>query len=357
MPIDMKQIRYGSRAIKDIEDLKKSSGTEGGTSFSGFFKPLDRDTSYSFGDNVYSPNLPSYFYLECYTSGTTGSTEPDMTSVGEEGLITDGTAVFMVRRLNLSPITTEYRNTYVRGREITESWESLVARVKKGDFSNLYIGDWKKATFKSGLSMIMEIAGIDTYYGAGSYEIGHHIDFISRDCLPGVQKMNSTATNNGTMYNNTPWGGSELYSSMNMSMFENLSDDLRPYIVEKHTYMEDRYSSKRDAKKNTALNWGNAGKLWVPSEIEVFGSFFIGEMLGATLPIQYPLFKIGGCKHIIKKVDVYGDGLTYKRCSWWLSTPHKDNSLGFCAVGSLGVVKWEPANSVGIYVPLCFRIG
>lgn len=43
---------------------------------------LQRNKTYAVGDIAYSPNLPSWAYLECITAGTTGDTEPDLTEVG-----------------------------------------------------------------------------------------------------------------------------------------------------------------------------------------------------------------------------------------------------------------------------------
>lgn len=55
---------------------------------------LQRNKTYAVGDIAYSPNLPSWAYLECITAGTTGDTEPDLTEAG--GVISDGTAQFKV---------------------------------------------------------------------------------------------------------------------------------------------------------------------------------------------------------------------------------------------------------------------
>lgn len=46
---------------------------------------LQRNKAYAVGDIAYSPNLPSWAYLECVTAGTTGSTEPDFSSVSSTG--------------------------------------------------------------------------------------------------------------------------------------------------------------------------------------------------------------------------------------------------------------------------------
>lgn len=46
---------------------------------------LARNKTYAVGDIAYSPNLPSYLYLECITAGTTGATEPDMSTIKSGG--------------------------------------------------------------------------------------------------------------------------------------------------------------------------------------------------------------------------------------------------------------------------------
>lgn len=43
---------------------------------------LARNKAYEVGDIAYSPNLPSWAYLECITAGTTGNDEPTFTTGG-----------------------------------------------------------------------------------------------------------------------------------------------------------------------------------------------------------------------------------------------------------------------------------
>ncbi len=66
---------------------------------------LQRNKAYSAGDIAYSPNLPSWAYLECTTAGTTGETEPDFSGVVTKKTITilniftvtDGTVTWRLR--------------------------------------------------------------------------------------------------------------------------------------------------------------------------------------------------------------------------------------------------------------------
>lgn len=65
---------------------------------------LRRNKAYAVGDIAYSPNLPSWAYLECKTAGTTGANEPDFTDVSTTGgasltlfTKTDGSVVWRLR--------------------------------------------------------------------------------------------------------------------------------------------------------------------------------------------------------------------------------------------------------------------
>lgn len=57
---------------------------------------LQRNTYYKVGEIVYSTKLPSWAYLECTQAGTTGNTEPNLSTVSEWGEVNDGSAKFRV---------------------------------------------------------------------------------------------------------------------------------------------------------------------------------------------------------------------------------------------------------------------
>lgn len=66
------------------------------TTFNAGLNILARNKAYAVGDIAYSPNLPSYLYLECTTAGTTGETEPNM-STESGAIVNDGTAQFSLK--------------------------------------------------------------------------------------------------------------------------------------------------------------------------------------------------------------------------------------------------------------------
>ena len=85
---------YVDSAIKSAVEATKS---EVDNKISKAHYYLNRNTAYKVGDIAYSPNLPSYLYLECTTAGTTGATEPDMSTVSGGVIVNDGTVQFSVK--------------------------------------------------------------------------------------------------------------------------------------------------------------------------------------------------------------------------------------------------------------------
>ncbi|MBQ6554128.1 MAG: hypothetical protein IJL89_02740 [Firmicutes bacterium] len=244
------------------------------------------------------------------------------------------------------------------GKELTESWASLNGRIRAGDFTGLHIGDYKTITLTTGEVVIMELAGVDQYYECGDSKIGHHADFISRDCLAGGRRMNEANNNNGTEAEKNPWLASELYQVLNdetTGIYAKLPSDLKPYIITKRALLEERYSSAGSVAADTGWAWKNMGKLWLPTEVEVFGHHTWSEpgygTGGGGCNLQYPIFA-GGAKHIIK-----GDGNGGSRCTWWEASAYRTSAATFCYVAYYGGAYGHDASNAGIRAPLCFRIG
>lgn len=67
--------------IADTYETKSDSNAKFNETAS-YTNRLQRNKTYKVGDIAYSPNLPSWAYLECVTAGTTGDTEPDFSTIG-----------------------------------------------------------------------------------------------------------------------------------------------------------------------------------------------------------------------------------------------------------------------------------
>ena len=246
------------------------------------------------------------------------------------------------------------------GKELTESWPELQTRIRAGNTRGIHIGDYKTITLTTGEVVVIEAAGIGHYYKCGyPTMIGHHVDFISRDCLAGAKVMNDTNVNNGTKEEPNPWRASKLFQTLNdevTGVFATLPADLKPLIIPKTALLERRYSEAGALEASTGWDWNNMGKLWLPTEVEVFGNTFwsdgdAGWTGGGGCNLQYPIF-YGGAKHIIK-----GAGNGGSRCSWWGASARRQSTANFCVAGGNGNADSLVATGAGVYVPLCFRIG
>lgn len=229
-------------------------------------------------------------------------------------------------------------------------WAWIKARIDAVNYEGLRIGDYIPFTMNSE-TIEAQIAGIDTYYNCGDTAIGHHIDFISRDCCSETVLWNTTATNNGTAEQTYPWLASNIYSVLNNTWYNYLPSALRNVIVTKRMLLETRYSSSGSLTASTGWGWQDMGKLWLPLCIEVLGSSCWGTQgYSVGLGIQYPIF-IGSKKYWIK-----GEGHDGSRTWWWTATPSGVSASRVVIVASYGIVSYGSASTSGGRAPVCFRI-
>lgn len=248
-------------------------------------------------------------------------------------------------------ITVEGPQLY-EGRELSEyTWSQIKTKIQNADFEDLRVGDYKTITLTDGEVVKMQIAGIDTYYRTIDEQLGHHIDWISKDCLTDPVQWNTTSNNNGNADNPCPYEISNVKKYLNETIYPKLPSDVQAVISNKRTLMEERYSASGALTDSTSCRWLNLGKLWLPNEYEVFGSIIWGTKgLSQGHAVQYPLFA-NSYKHRIK-----GQGNDGDRCHWWLSTVYSGNSTDCCLVSAIGSADNYYAFGSYLVVPVCFRI-
>ena len=245
---------------------------------------------------------------------------------------------------------------FPEGKELTESWQSLHNRIILGNFQGIHIGDYKEITLTTGEEVVMEVAGIDTYRKGCKKEVIHHIDFISRDCLFEAHRMNQTDTNVGTDDIKWPWLSSEMYSTLNdetNGIYSTLPDNLKPYIIEKNARYEQHYFSEDLQNTYKGFDWIDIGKLWLPTEVEIFGHTCCSNIKcgsGGGCNMRYPIFEFS-TDHIIKGKGKNGSDTTY-----YISNIADSNTTSFCYVDHHGSVDGWYNASRALNIPLCFRI-
>lgn len=132
-------------------------------------------------------------------------------------------------------------------------------------------------------------------------------------------------------------------------IYARLPDTLKAVIVEKRAYIPKRFSASALQTDDKAGGWANIGKLWVPSEIEVYGAANWGTKggFGTMGFVQYPLF---ACN--MNRVKCLSGG----RYSWWLLSAYSGSTALFCSVNNGGLADNIGASNTSIAVPVCFRV-
>ena len=250
-------------------------------------------------------------------------------------------------------------------------WAWIQDRINNANWEGLHVCDYIPFTTTNDVTMQAQIAGMDTYYQYSDHPISHHIDFISRELWPDLHTYNPVDFNNGTAAQAHPWLASDLYLWLNSKagpvpsaktanpettevdyttdgVYHFLPEELKAVIIEKRFLLETRYNASSLLTTSPGWGWQNEGKLWLPTEMEVYGTNIWG---GAGYPtgsgIQYPIF--ANSMNRLK----YRSG---SHCYWWLSTPYSGNSANWCLVSYYGNAAANTATTTGIGAPVCFRI-
>ena len=205
----------------------------------------------------------------------------------------------------------------------------------------------------------MEVAAINPYLRFGDTELtAQHILLCSRDCLPPTLQYRC---NNSVWFDTTqvnPWRGSALWETLN-----NANDGIIKLVeasaIGAYVFAGPNSKGMRamlptmaaGAGSPTSWAWTDRGKLFLPTEREVYGAPAWGNAGGyeaGTLYNQWPIFA-GSGRHIIKGA---GDG--GGRSNWWLETAN--SAAHFAFVTYRGHANYNTAADTTVRVPLCFLL-
>lgn len=257
-------------------------------------------------------------------------------------------------------------------------WAWIQARIKAAKFTEIHVGDYIPFALTDGKTFKAEIAGIDTYYNYGDAAVGHHIDFITRDCHPDTHVFNKVNYNNGLAAEKSPWLVSDLYAWLNSKamdvpngttadpatvavnytatgVLDKIPAALSAVIIEKRALVPIRYAAGLLLTDDNGWEWKNLGKLWIPFEVEMYGCGMWGSMVPATPGhsiggfVQYPLFAQN-----MRRIKGAGDGGS--RAGWWLGSAGGGGSTNFAIVATSGTADTPSATYTGVRAAFGFRI-
>jgi hypothetical protein len=255
----------------------------------------------------------------------------------------------------------------------SDEWAWIKARKTAGNYAGIHVGDYIPITCNNNYVLNAQVAGINTYKGYGDSEVGEHIDFICKELWNDLHVFNKVNYNNGNANSSSPFLASDLNYWLN-SMSGNvpnsttdptvttavdytsggvlyyLPDKVKNQIITKRLLLPYRYTAGSVLTADNSWGWQSTGKLWIPSEFEVYGSAVWGNTgYGTGGFVQYPLFS---CNMNRAK----------KRCSskdrsyWWLLSAYSGNSTYFAGVYYNGLASSASATYTYIAAPVCFRI-
>lgn len=191
-----------------------------------------------------------------------------------------------------------------------DPWAWLQSRAKAGNYDGIRIGDYLQVTTTGSKDVAVQtnrmlVAGLDTYHQVGDQGdgLGHHVVMLPQDCwgakgthAAGAQSgcimWNLTNTNQGTSTEKRPYLASNLHQWETDCLLPALPQACRNVLLNHRMLLEERYSGSGSLNDSTNYSWADLGKIWSPSETEVYGQCVWGTngwSVGADRPL--PLFE------------------------------------------------------------------
>lgn len=239
------------------------------------------------------------------------------------------------------PNTAAAHNAIYRGDNLLShfgSIDALSAKVRAGDFSNIYIGDYFDTminTSYGGSEQIrLVVSGIDTYWHVGdqgnSVET-HHLTMITKDCFKTKHVMNPTDTSIGG------YKATEMHTNTLPVYATAIKNAIGTSHVLNHRELISN-SMNKDIASMAGNGWMGAtnGWEWVStdlillSEVQVYGSTVLSSSFHdvANRNRQLPYFALA------QDSLVCGLGYGGPRHNWWVSAA--TSRADFAFVGAYG---------------------
>lgn len=230
-------------------------------------------------------------------------------------------------------------------------------RAGAANWAGLRIGDYLDVPVTGYGTIRYRLAGFDTYYDCGDTAMGHH--FVCVPSAPIVMPAssdytingsyiywNTTATNQGTEEETSPYLASNLHKWELEEYLLALPSALQGVLINHRSYVEVRYSASGNLNASTGWKWADLGKVWSPSEMEVYGCVVHGTPVHTQgLDSQFPIFR--------ETKDRVKGG----RVAWWLRVVSGSSASSVCNVSNYGTAYSGSTTRAWIRPLPCFLLG
>ena len=200
------------------------------------------------------------------------------------------------------------------------------------------------------------LAHFDPYYQCGDQSKGHHIAFVASAPVSVAKTVTGVANDSFLMWNttNTNQGTAETknpYLVSNLKAWETafeacLPEGLTKYLLTQRVLLEERYSASGALTDSNNWSWQDIGKVWSPSEMEVYGCPVWGTKgYSVGFDCQFDLFR--DTAHRLNGV----------RCIWWLRSVVGGSSSHVCCVSHSGRASYYSATATWVRPRPGFLVG
>ena len=234
----------------------------------------------------------------------------------------------------------------------SDEWAWAKARRNAGNYAGMHVNDYIPITCSNGYVLKAQIAGINTYTGYVMNKVNYNngnanspSPFLASDLNYWLNSMSGTVPNSTS----DPSVTTEVDYTTDGVLYY-LPDKLKNQIITKRILLPSRYTAGSVLTADNSWAWQSTGKLWIPSEVEVYGAPCWGNSgYGMGGFVQYPLF---ACNMNRAKLRCSSKD----RYTWWLLSARSGNSTHFAGVANYGSANSISATNAGIAAPVCFRI-
>lgn len=241
-------------------------------------------------------------------------------------------------------------------------YDALHKRAANGNFAGLRVGDYIDVPLVSASGVAAQqsvrflLAHFDPYYQCGDSAKGHHIAFIASAPVAVAKTVTGVANDSYLRWNtaNTNQGTADVknpYLNSNLKAWEKLFEACLPegltkYLLTQRVLLEERYSASGALSDSNSWSWQDIGKVWSPSEMEVYGCPVWGTKgYSVGFDCQFDLFRDTAHR------------LNGTRYSWWLRSVASGSSSHVCYVTSYGIASFYSATATWVRPRPGFLVG
>ena len=241
-------------------------------------------------------------------------------------------------------------------------YDALHKRVQAANFSGMRVGDYIDVPLVSASNVAAQqsvrflLAHFDPYYQCGDSAKGHHIAFIASAPVAVAKTVTGVANDSYLMWNtaNTNQGTADVknpYLNSNLKAWEKLFEACLPegltkYLLTQRVLLEERYSASGALSDSNSWSWQDIGKVWSPSEMEVYGCPVWGTKgYSVGFDCQFDLFRDTAHR------------LNGTRDTWWLRSVVGGSSSYVCCVYGSGYANYNSATYAWVRPRPGFLVG